>query len=83
MDSFVGTIGILSRQSRSTIATLSFTTTLALLHSGRQSVDGWMDGGDWWEFVMMRLDLQNRLTRSLRILDLPRSSADPSDDDSE
>ncbi|KAK2953983.1 hypothetical protein BLNAU_11085 [Blattamonas nauphoetae] len=76
---------LLSCQSPSMVATLSnsFAATLArlpLLPSGRRR---WMDGVDWWEFVMMRLDFQNRLPRSLRMMDLTRSSADPSDDDSE
>ncbi|KAK2949833.1 hypothetical protein BLNAU_15228 [Blattamonas nauphoetae] len=54
MVSFARKIGILSRHSRSIITPLSFAATLtklAPLLCGKQSVQRWMDGENWWEFV--------------------------------
>ncbi|KAK2953040.1 hypothetical protein BLNAU_12029 [Blattamonas nauphoetae] len=77
MDWFAGTIGILSRQSRSMVATLSFAATVALvlLVCGRQYVD-------WGLFVHLALFLHHSVPITLRILDLSRSSADHSEGDS-
>ncbi|KAK2942379.1 hypothetical protein BLNAU_22722 [Blattamonas nauphoetae] len=68
---FAGTIGILSRQSRSMVATRSFSLAafLTLLVCGRQSVD-------WGHFVHLTSLATHPLP--LHILDLTRSSADSS-----
>ncbi|KAK2944310.1 hypothetical protein BLNAU_20755 [Blattamonas nauphoetae] len=51
---FARTVAILSRQSRSMVANLSFSfaATLALLHPGWPCVDQSMDGDDWREIVL-------------------------------
>ncbi|KAK2946531.1 hypothetical protein BLNAU_18573 [Blattamonas nauphoetae] len=57
-----------SRLSRSMVATLSFAfaAILALLVCGRQCVDRWMDGEDWWgqaNSVIRRNDTKLRFGR--------------------
>ncbi|KAK2939908.1 hypothetical protein BLNAU_25185 [Blattamonas nauphoetae] len=86
--SFAGTIEIFSRQSHSIVATLSFSlaATLALPLSGRQSVDFLIVFGTGALFMILfncEMGFPKLSASLLRILDLPRSSADPSGADSE